>query len=155
LLRTAEHVAPESETVLKSAGHVAKAASEAEAAKLAFDALRSPAKYGAYLARTDDGILYLTAAGQQIGKWGLSDGASVAQFAASQAGQHPSAIFELLVESDVFLDPGVALQQLPSNVIVRFAWPDAHISETRLAYIHGKIEHLVEGNDSKTLFIDI
>jgi hypothetical protein len=150
LARIGEDLAPESETVAR----LAKAASATEAAKSAFRSLRSAAN-GAYVARTEDGIVCLTAAGELMGKWSLNDGATVAKFAASRAGLHPEALFELFVESDVFLDPGVALQQLPNNVIVGVVWPDGRISETRLAHIHGKIEHLVEGNDSKTLFIDM
>jgi hypothetical protein len=150
LARIGEHLAPEAETVAR----LAKAATATEAAKSAFRSLRSSAN-GAYLARTEEAILYLTAAGEPMGKWSLNDASKVAQFAASRAGLHPEALFQLFVEPDVFLDPTVALEQLPSNVIVGVVWPDGHISETRLAHIHGKIEHLVEAKDSKTLFIDM
>jgi hypothetical protein len=66
LARTGEHLAPEAET----AARLAKAATAAEAAKSAFRSLPSRAN-GAYLARTEEGILCLTAAGEPIGKWSL------------------------------------------------------------------------------------
>lgn len=144
-----------SQSVCKFAAGKATATTTAEAARLAFKSLKVGVRKGAYLARTDDEIQYLTMTGDLISKWSLRDGVALAQFIASEAEHYPDAIFELLVESDVFLDPGVALQQLPSNVIVGVVSPDRHISGTRLAHIHGKIEYLVEGNDSKTLFIDM
>jgi hypothetical protein len=104
----------------------------AEAAKVAFASLPYHTGYGGYLARTEDAILYFTAVGEQRGKWGLKDGAGVARFASSEAMLNRHSVFELLVESDVFLDPAGFLQELPANVLVRYVSPDGHVLQTRL-----------------------
>ena len=50
-----------------------------------FKSLRSPAKYGAYIARQGTAILYLTPGGKQLEKWGLNDGTLAAQLTAELA----------------------------------------------------------------------